>query len=308
MTSTQRQGDSPQSHLAAVLQALLVTFLWSTSYVLIKWGLEDIPPLTFAGLRYSLAALVLLPFVVLDAGARSALKGMSKPDAMSLALLGLVFYAATQGAQVLGLALLPATVVSLLLGFTPVVVALGGGALLGETTSWRQWVGIAVFLGGVLVYFLPLQAAVSLVGLGVMSVGVLANAWGGILGRRTNRSGRLPPLVVTLVSMTVGGVLLLGTGLARDGVPSLERESWLLVGWLAVVNTAAAFTLWNHTLKRLTAIESSILNNTMLIQIAILAWVFLGEPLGWRRGAGITLAALGACVVQVGRAARPRRA
>lgn len=42
-------------HTRAVLQALLVTFLWSTSWVLIKIGLADIPALTFAGLRYVLA-------------------------------------------------------------------------------------------------------------------------------------------------------------------------------------------------------------------------------------------------------------
>jgi len=40
--------------LRAILQALIVTFLWSTSWVLIKIGLEDIPAVTFAGLRYFL--------------------------------------------------------------------------------------------------------------------------------------------------------------------------------------------------------------------------------------------------------------
>ena len=40
---------SPQ--FKAVLQALFVTFLWSTSWVFIKFGLVDIPALTFAGLR-----------------------------------------------------------------------------------------------------------------------------------------------------------------------------------------------------------------------------------------------------------------
>ncbi len=48
-------------HGKAVLQALFVTFLWSTSWVFIKLGLTDIPALTFAGLRYSLAFLCLLP-------------------------------------------------------------------------------------------------------------------------------------------------------------------------------------------------------------------------------------------------------
>ena len=51
-------------HAKAVLQALFVTFLWSTSWVFIKFGLTNIPVLTFAGLRYSLAFLCLLPLVL----------------------------------------------------------------------------------------------------------------------------------------------------------------------------------------------------------------------------------------------------
>ena len=49
------------SNLKAVLLAILVTFLWSTSFIIIKWGLAEIPPLTFAGLRYFIAFLCLLP-------------------------------------------------------------------------------------------------------------------------------------------------------------------------------------------------------------------------------------------------------
>jgi drug/metabolite transporter (DMT)-like permease len=42
----------------------------------------------------------------------------------------------------------------------------------------------------------------------------------------------------------------------------------LIIGWLSVINTAFAFTLWNHTLRTLTAVESSVMNNTVLVQIA----------------------------------------
>ena len=52
------------SHVRSMLQALFVTFLWSTSWVLIKFSLEEIPALTFAGLRYALAFLLLLPLVL----------------------------------------------------------------------------------------------------------------------------------------------------------------------------------------------------------------------------------------------------
>ena len=70
-------------------------------------------------------------------------------------------------------------------------------------------------------------------------------------------------------------------------------------GWLAVVNTAFAFTLWNHTLRTLTAIESNVMNNTMLIQIALLAWIFLGESLNGRQLLGIALAVVGIAIVQL---------
>jgi drug/metabolite transporter (DMT)-like permease len=73
------------------------------------------------------------------------------------------------------------------------------------------------------------------------------------------------------------------------------------VAWLAVVNTAFAFVLWNHTLRRLTAVESSVANNTMLVQISILAWVFLGENLSAREILGLVLAALGTLLVQLRR-------
>ena len=55
-----------RSHRAAVWLALLVTFLWSTSWVLIRWGLDEegLTPVMFAALRYGIAAIVLIAFVI----------------------------------------------------------------------------------------------------------------------------------------------------------------------------------------------------------------------------------------------------
>jgi drug/metabolite transporter (DMT)-like permease len=53
--------------------------------------------------------------------------------------------------------------------------------------------------------------------------------------------------------------------------------------------------------------ESSIINNTMLFQIAVLAWVFLGEQFTWRKVIGLIMAAVGTLAVQIRnrRTARP---
>ncbi len=295
----ERPGSESSAHLKAVLQALLVTFLWSTSWVLIKIGLAEIPALTFAGLRYSLAFLLLLAWARAT-GRLGALREIDRPAWGQLVLLGLLLYAVTQGAQFLGLVYLPAVSLSLLLSFSPAAVAILGIVTLGEGLRGRQWLGIGLFLAGALLYFggaaLP---AGQVVGLAIGVVGLLANGVSAVLGRAVNRARRLEPLTVTLVSMGVGSAALLGTGLATQGLPALSLKGLLIVVWLAAVNTAFAFTLWNRTLRELPAVESSIINNTMLIQIAVLAWIFLGERLGGREVAGMALAAAGALLVQL---------
>lgn len=288
-------------HAKAAFQALFVTFLWSTSWVLIKLGLGEIPALTFAGLRYGLAFLVLLPLALRPA-VRTELARLTRRDLWRLARLGVVMYGLTQGAQFLALAYLPAQTTSLLLSFSPVLVALLSALLLGEHPHPRQWSGVALYLVGAGLFLYPAGlAGARALGFVVALVGLFSNALAALLGRALGREARLSPLAVTFVSMGVGAAALLVSGLAVQGLPSLSARSWLIVLWLALVNTAFAFTLWNLTLRRLSAVESSVINNTMLIQIALLAWLFLGESLGVRELLGLLLAALGTLVVQLAR-------
>ncbi|MAT99366.1 MAG: hypothetical protein CL608_19680 [Anaerolineaceae bacterium] len=294
-------GWQRSSHFTAVFQALFVTFLWSTSWVLIKIGLVDIPALTFAGLRYGLAFVCLLP-VFFRSGGVAEVRQLNCSGWLGLLGLGLIFYALTQGAQFLGLAYLPAVTVNVMLGFTSVVVALLGLGLLGERPSRWQWLGMFVALGGGLLYFYPVQIPrAQMVGFVAAAIGVLANAGSAVLGRSINRARWLRPLTITTVSMGVGSTILLVAGITTQGLPTLSWQSWAIIGWLAVVNTAFAFTLWNVSLRTLSAMESSIINNTMAVQIPILAVLFLGERLNGREAAGLVVAIIGALLVQLGR-------
>lgn len=285
--------------LTAVLQALFVTFLWSTSWVFIKIGLQEIPPLLFAGLRFTLAAAVLLT-IAFSTKRLTPLKQLSAKSWSWLTLLGILFVTLTQGSQFLGLAYLPAVSVNLLLGFSPVAVALLGILFLQERPSAQQWLGIALTVSGALIYFYPPQFAdAALIGLAAAIVGVLTNASSAILGRYLNRAHILPAMLLTLVSMSIGALVLLLIGILVHGFPTLHLQSWLIILWLAVVNTAFAFTLWNHTLRSLTAMESSIINNTMAIQIPLLAVFVLGERLSGQQLVALIIAIVGTFLVQL---------
>jgi drug/metabolite transporter (DMT)-like permease len=84
-------------------------------------------------------------------------------------------------------------------------------------------------------------------------------------------------------------------------MPSISARAWLIIGWLAAVNTAWAFTIWNRSLQRLSASESAAVNNTMLIQIGLLAWLFLDEVPGL-----LDLIGMGGVSIGVYLAQRPR--
>ena len=87
-----------KSHTRAVLQALFVTFLWSTSWVFIKLGLDEIPALTFAGLRYALAFLLLLP-LLFRREVRSSISRLSPGNWAVVAALGAVAPLRSYGVQ-----------------------------------------------------------------------------------------------------------------------------------------------------------------------------------------------------------------
>ncbi|HET7012235.1 MAG TPA: DMT family transporter [Anaerolineales bacterium] len=289
--------------LIAVLQAVFVTFLWSTSWVLIKVGLQsDLPALTFAGVRYSLAALVLAPWVLLHPKMRASMRGLSRRTWARLAIYGLILYTLTQGALFLSLSLLPANPVSLVLNLTPVLVAGVTTALGREQPAAHQWAGVAVAAIGTGIFFLPLGAVpFSTAGLLALLFCLGANAASSLMGRAVNRQSVVPALIVTFVSMAAGSFTLLAVGLATQGAGTWTPQSWLIVAWLALVNTALTFTLWNRTLRTLTAVESSILNGLMLPQIVLLAFWFLGETLTARQVVGLLLVAAGTVAVQVQR-------
>ena len=287
-------------HITAILQAVFVTFLWSTSWVLIKFGLRNqLPALTFAGLRYFTAFLCLIPFVLFNRSERDRVRNLNRSDWLRLSVLGLFVITLAQGAQFMSLAYLPAAMVSLVLNLTSIVVGVAGIWLIKEAPTPLQWIGVGVTVLGVGFYFLPITFIGTFgIGLFVAMIGMLSNAASSLLGRKVNLQDHLSPLVVTFISMGVGSVLLLVIGVATQGFGNPSLSDWAIIGWLAVVNTAFAFTVWNHTLRTLSAIESSVINSLMMPQIAVLAYFFLGETLSIKEIIGLLLVGIGVFIVQ----------
>jgi drug/metabolite transporter (DMT)-like permease len=285
-----------RDRVLALMEACVVTSLWSSSYILVKMGLTQLAPLTLVSLRYLVAAVLLIPLAVVR-GDGSLLKERS--TMWKIAVLGVSGYTMAQGLQCLGLFYLPAVSVTFILNFTPLIVLILGGVFLHEYPTRIQVAGMALVLGGACLFFQDPFVESSPLGVAITLLSGLGWATYLVLSRRSVATMRRSLVGVTAFSMAFGtGWLGIGAYLV-EGTPVVSPASWGIILWLGVINTALAFVLWNHALQRLEAFEISILQNTMLVQIAFLAWVFLGEPLTSMKGLSMLLVFVGVLLVQL---------
>jgi drug/metabolite transporter (DMT)-like permease len=289
-------------HRRAIVLALIVTALWSSSWVIIRFGLDDegLRPLTFAGVRYLIAGLVLLGACVIGPRTRQSLRSVRGRELLFLAGFGLVIVAVAQGGQFVAIANQPAATTSLVLSFTPLLVVAASGRSLDEWATIPQVLGAVLVVSGAFLYFFGALEA-TLVGMTAAVVALLGNSVGAVMNRGVHRSGLRSPLITTGVSMTVGAIVLVIAGLILEGWPTFTTRGVAFILWLALVNGSLAWWMWNLSLRHLTATESSVIGSLMLVLIAGLSWIFLAERPSAIQIVGIVLVTAGISWSQVRR-------
>lgn len=285
-----------RDHLIALLEAFLVTLLWSSSYVLMKIGLTQLSPLTLVALRYMVASAILTP-LALARGQAKLLR--ERRSLLKMGFLGLTGYTVAQGLQCLGLFYLSAVSVTFILNFTPVIVLVFGVMFLGEYPTPLQLGGMGLVLLGAYLFFNAPLSAYTLLGVAITLVSGVGWATYLVSGRLMFLRERISILGMTAFSMGFGTAILTVAAFSLEGPSAISLFSWGIIIWLGVVNTALAFFLWNHALQRLEAFEISVLQNTMLVQIAVLSWLFLGEELTVTKLIPMALVFFGALIVQL---------
>ncbi len=304
-----RRSEAPRvpTPAIAVALAILASFLWATSFIYIKIGLEDIPPLTFAALRYVIGALALMLF------------RLSRPQPMAprldarsswlLVSLGILLYALIPAFMFLGLDRAEAVTFNFVFqAGIPLTLALTAGYILKEATSWWEWVGVGIVVVGMYVFFPAIPAGDEAVGVALAAIAAISIGASNLIQRRLMRSGRISSLDATMMPMALGSGLLLVYALAVEDFPTIDGKAIVLLLVLGVVNTAFAFTIWHSAMKTLNALHAGVIASAQIVEVAVLAWWFLGESLTGGRIVGSAIVLAGIVVVHVSKANAARRA
>jgi drug/metabolite transporter (DMT)-like permease len=216
-----------------------------------------------------------------------------------LAALGLTTYAIVPAAMYVSLKLLPVNSTNLIFqAGIPLTVALFSGLLLNEPTSLRQWAGVLLTVVGVYLFFPARPEGGEALGAVLALVAAVGGAAGNLLTRYLMRDHPLRAGDVSMISMGIGSTLLLLVGWLAEPFPTLNGSSVVLLLWLSLINTALAFTLWNLALRTLTALEGGVIANAQIVEVALMAWLILGEQLAGVRIAAALVILLGVTLVQ----------
>jgi drug/metabolite transporter (DMT)-like permease len=278
-----------------LLESILVVAIWSTSFPLIKVSLTELSPFQIAGVRYFGAFIALVP--ILLARSRGTLRHLSLRSWMRLGIMGIVAYPMGNSMLFWGLKSLHATTSAFLLNAMP-LATLGLGALwLKETPTRLQVLGLVVALAGGLVFFGTSIPGAEVVPIVITLLGGVCLATFGVMAREFAREGEVDGVTLAGVPLLVGG------GLLVLAVPPAHIQSTgvlVVLIWLAVVNSALAYLLWNHALRRLQAFEISIVGNLMPMGTGLIAPLLIGEVVEAAAWVGIAVALAGVVLVGLG--------
>jgi len=298
----------PRPSLArAVCYAIATSILWAGAIVLVKLGLKDIPRLTFASLRYLVGAVTLLVWRMIKSGTP-----IPRPDRSLwkwLIGLGILLYGVVPAAQFVSLDIVEAVTFNLVFqAGIPVITALLAGILLKEATSRWEWLGVAIVIGGVFLFYPKLPAGDEAFGILLAAIAAAGVGGSNALQRKIMRDGKITALDATVIPMTLGSVGLFVISRMVEPFPDLGWEQILLILVLGVVNTALAFTLWHMAMRTLNALHAGIIGSAQVVEVPVFAFVVLGESLTTGRIIGSVLVLAGILLVHFSKAAAARRA
>jgi drug/metabolite transporter (DMT)-like permease len=280
------------SRARAILEALFVSMVWASSFIFVKMALTELGPLTIGGLRYFLGFLCLLPFL------RRRSFFLTRAQWLRMALLGFCAYTLANGAMFWALRYLPATTGSFMLSMVTVTILLGGIVWLREIPSRLQGGGIFIALAGITMFFSPGLKPGEPLGLAIFALALIGFTLFGLLSRIAAIDRQVDTLTLTALPLAIGGGLLLAIAVPLEGLPSASLRTWGLVLFLATINTALGYVLYNHALQSLQAFELNILLSLTPIWTALLGWLLLDEILVIQQWAGIFIVMVGILLAQ----------
>lgn len=282
---------------------LLLCAVWGSTWLFIKLGLRDLPPVSFAGIRFVLAFLI-LSTIVAARGTRLPRRGA---DYALIAGTGVLSFAFNYGLLFWGEQHISSGLAALLQATIPAFgLALAHLHLPGERLTTARAAGVGLGIAGVGVIFsnqLTVAGEMAVWGSAAIVVGAACAAYSNVLVKARGRE--IEPAVLAAGQMACGMVPLVLAGAVFEGSPLAFRWTRLAVVsllYLTVVGSVVAFMLYYWLVRNMDVTKTMLISLVTPVVAVLLGMAALGEELTWRTLAGAALIMSGIALAVLRRA------
>jgi drug/metabolite transporter (DMT)-like permease len=266
---------------------LVLCAIWGSTWLFIKLGLEDLPPITFAGIRFVIACAILFSFI----RARRIQLPADGRDWWLLASTGVLSFSLNYGLVFWGEQYISSGLAALLQSTLPAFgLVFAHLHLPGERITWSKIFGVVLGVFGVAVVFstqLAIAGGKALAGSVALVLSAMFAAYSNVL---VKRHGRKPePAVLAGGQMLFGLIPLLLIGIPLEGNPFNYRWTPIAVVsilYLAVVGSVIAFVLYYWLVHNMDVTKTMLISLVTPVVAVLLGMLVLGEELSWRTVAG----------------------
>jgi drug/metabolite transporter (DMT)-like permease len=280
--------------MKARLVFLILCYIWGSTWLFIKLGLEDLPPLTFAGIRFVIACSILL-IIIRVRGLRLP---RSSADLQLLALTGFLSFTVNYGTIFWGEQHISSGLAAVLQATIPVFgLVIAHFYLPNERMTWTKLFGVVLGIMGVAVVFsdqLAIAGGKALAGSIAVVVGSAVVAYSNVLVKA--RAQKMDPVILAAGQMFFGLIPLLLIGIPLEGNPL--KFHWTLtsivaLAYLAVVGSVIAFILYYWLVHKIDVTKSMLIALVTPVVAVILGMIVLREQLNWQTIVGGAMIMLG---------------
>jgi len=283
------------SIIIATFKLMVTALIWASTFVLARIAVQEIGPLTLAGIRFFLTGLILVTYLKTQKFEFSSIKGQW----MNMLALGILSFTIGNATVFFSLKYLPSTTVSLMMNFITPLVLLFSILWLKEIPGFIQYIGLIMALAGSVLYFSPQQIPMDNLGFLILLFGLFGFAGYTVLGRSLARDRKIHFLAQTAFPLLLGGGILLIIGLIIEGIPVISPRVWVILAWMIAVNTLLGYILYNQAIIHLTAIKINVILNLAPFFTAIIAWFLLGERISPQQVIAMLVIFAGTLLVQL---------
>ncbi|MFJ7565523.1 DMT family transporter [Herminiimonas sp. NPDC097707] len=290
--------NTAASWLAAMpLVPFFFVLIWSTGFIVAKFGLPYAPPLTFLSLRFLGVLIILLPLVLLLRAPWPL--GSMRHIAVAGILVQAGYLAGVWCAIKLGM---PAGLSALIVGMQPVLTAFAA-PLIGEKVRGRQWIGLVFGLCGVA---LVVANKITLTGLSWQSIALCVMALLSITIGTMYQKSYCPHFDLrtgTIVQFAASSVVVLPLAIwLEDFSPALQTVQWTpnFIGamlWAILALSIGSIFLLFTLIRKSAATQVTSLLYLTPPTTALMAWAAFGEVFSLIGVAGMLLAVIGVVFV-----------